>query len=75
LQALFGALAQSFGGPIATYATVILIKKQFGSTIDALGKDALDQWCGDLRPLKSKSPVKIAQKPTSKRKNLRKKKG
>ena len=50
VQAIFGALAHVFGGAIATYATVILIKKQFGSTINELGKEALDSWCGDIKP-------------------------
>ena len=53
VQAVFGTLAHIFGGPIATYATVILIKKQFGSTINDLGRDAIDIWCGDLKPEKT----------------------
>lgn len=58
IQAIFGTLAHFFGGPIATYATVILIKKQFGSTINDLGRDAIDVWCGDLKPeKKASSPV------------------
>jgi hypothetical protein len=64
-QAIFGALAQVFGGALATYATVILIKQQFGSTINSLGKDAVDAWCGDIRPPKvsgSKSPRKRSSK-------------
>jgi hypothetical protein len=54
-----------FGGALATYATVILIKQQFGSTINSLGKDAVDAWCGDIRPPKvsgSKSPRKRSSK-------------
>ena len=64
-QAIFGALAQVFSGPLATYATVILIKQQFGSTINSLGKDAIDTWCGEIRPPKaprSKSPRKRTPK-------------
>jgi hypothetical protein len=67
VQAIFGALAQIFGGTLATFATVILIKQQFGKTINSLGKDAIDAWCGEMCPPKarrSKSPRK--RKPKSK---------
>jgi hypothetical protein len=58
VQAIFGTFAHIFGGPIATYATVVLIKKQFGSTINDLGRDAIDIWCGDLKPEKtSRAPA------------------
>jgi hypothetical protein len=67
-QAVFGTLAHAFGGPLATYATVILIKHQFGSTINGLSKDAVDAWCGDVRPSKvSRSSARSSRKSPRKR--------
>ncbi|MGY4363035.1 hypothetical protein ACVWZR_002226 [Bradyrhizobium sp. i1.3.1] len=68
VQAIFGVLAHAFGGAIATYATVILIKKQFGSTINNLGKDALDAWCGDIKPAKTTRTAKASKGKKSVRK-------
>jgi hypothetical protein len=67
-EAVFGTLVQFFANPLATYATVILIKHQFGSTINGLGKDAVDAWCGDIRPSKaSRSSAPSSRKSPRKR--------
>lgn len=68
VQAIFGTLAHVFGGAIATYATVILIKKQFGSTINDLGKDAIDAWCGEIKPARTTRTPKPSRTKESARK-------
>jgi hypothetical protein len=73
VQAIFGVLAQIFGGPIATYATVILIKKQFAKPINDLTKDAIDAWCGDIRPPEASRTAPVAKrKPAGKSRKTKK---
>ncbi|MCW6511467.1 hypothetical protein [Lichenifustis flavocetrariae] len=46
-EAAFGVLAGHFGGPIATYASVIFVKEAVGDALDEAVIRKFKSWCGD----------------------------
>ncbi len=45
-EAAFGILAAHFGGPLATYASVIFIREAIGDALDEAAMRHLKAWCG-----------------------------